>query len=329
MPYAQINLAVDVLLIVILSFTLLPKYPKFILALFALYFIPWIFPLPVKEKKPAPVPVKMAETLPSPNQAGGGNPAYDLSSGIQVYADPSAGPREKLGKTEELYRQLFRILGAATGTAPAPNAPDLKVLDAFRTDGQTTRLGTAMEDLKVNPDAAWFYLRLFWLTAALLLWVQNYLIGALALIPSMVPIFYLARALPLAYETLRKQPWMEKASQTVTDEQAGQALAAQYSLVFAAVLIALPTFLLVLLFWRQIKGIVGKSLKKFLQPDLYQVRFNGHLMDFSRDGKDLVIEGLRFKAGRMVQDRKRPEVWTLGSGTVIEFVPRNSGPFAP
>jgi hypothetical protein len=101
-------------------------------------------------------------------------------------------------------------------------------------------------------------------------------------------------------------------------------LVGQYSVVFAAVLIALPTFLIVLLFWRQIRGTLSRGLKKFLQPELYQIRFNGHLMDFSREGKDLVIEGLHFKANRLVQDRKRPEVWTLGSGTVIEFVPRDS-----
>jgi hypothetical protein len=98
----------------------------------------------------------------------------------------------------------------------------------------------------------------------------------------------------------------------------------QYSVVFAAILIALPTFLFVLLFWRQMKGVLGRRLKKFLQPHLYQVRFNGHLMDFKKEGKDLVIEGLRFNAGRMVQDRKQPEVWRLGSGTVIEFVPREA-----
>ena len=41
-----------------------------------------------------------------------------------------------------------------------------------------------------------------------------------------------------------------------------------------------------------------------------------------REGRNLLIEGLHFPTDRLVQDRKQREVWRLGSGTVIEFIPR-------
>jgi len=323
MPYFEINLAIDALLITILALALLPKYPKLTLCVFALYLIPWFLPLPNDKAELSRLVAFWQDALSHVRQKDPG-PAPS-NSGEPPSFSPGDRPQDSLQKTQQLYQGIMNSIAGATGTsAPRLGSPDSIPDNPY---GIGTGAGTAaLQKMKINADALWFYIRIFWIAGAFALWVQKANLGILALIPSLVPVVYLFRALPIAYEWARKNPWSEKIGQAFTDEKAGAALIADHLILIAAVMVACPVFIVVLLIWRRLAIERTRRIEKFLKPDLYLIRIHEQLIDFVPGEGEIVVEGMRFPYHRLKQDRKRPEIWQAGSGTVLEFVPRQASP---
>jgi hypothetical protein len=313
--FTAINLLIDFVLILALSYYVPKHTPKLFILLVALNLSQYFIHIPINE-------------LPSMED----NPRrqHNIMQALEVM---------------RATRENIELGGAGSGLsikAPAFRLPNVKAMidprgqinlhiqaetaDPSKNKPQKpepTFSGQWLGSLFTDPHALWLFVRIFWLAAAFVLLMQRPSLGAGVAAFQLIPVPFISFALPYTYFWMQEVPWVasiqsalkdpENASSYISPEGLGVTAA-----VFSGILLILACLGLMVLAKRTSSQF--RLEQKYLNPERYMIRINGNLLPFAVDGHHLVVEGIRLNCREVAVFPGRPHVWQLNSSTVLEFV---------
>lgn len=316
--YAAINLLIDLVLLIALGQYVPRHAPKLFICLAVLCIGQYLVRIPVDE-------------LPG-LQTDAPQPRHQVAQAVERIRAARAGledsgatalpaPRFGLPGFGQLFGGQSPIEAADAALDQAEAA--LQSLDS----APRTWWGRWVAALWTDPYALWLLVRIFWLAAALILFVQRPTLGAEVCAFQLIPLPFLTFALPYTYHWLHGFPWFIALQSTLRDpvnawnyltpERLGVTV-----VVFAALLLILICTTVVLLARRT--SPLALVRRRYLDPSRYNVRINGTLYEFTVDGEHLEVQGVRLDCRRFAVFEGREHMWRLPSSTVLEFVDRAS-----
>lgn len=323
--YTAINLVIDLLLMIGLSYYVPRHAPKLFILLVVLNLSQYFVHIPLE---------KVAGMADYPERQG------DVFKTLEV-----------LRVTRENYDRTARALGADTTALPAPEfkVPDFKSLFDPRSPVQqaielldpktievmatepaapkTRAEERAEEEKRVavwnDPYALWLFTRIFWFAAAAILFIQRPSLGASVLAFQIIPFPFLAFAVPYTYYWMQDLQWVravqgavaepERAREFISPEGMGITL-----MVFAGLLMVMICLTLMVLARRT--SPKAQLERQYLDPTRYMVKINGNLLPFTVEGHFLEVQGIRLNCREVAVYPGKPNIWQLGSSTIVEFV---------
>jgi len=320
--YTAINLIIDFLLMIGLSYYVPRHAPKLFILLVALNLSQYFIHIPLE---------KVAGLSNYPERQG------DVFKTLEV-----------LRATRDNFDQTARALGADTSALPAPEfkVPDFKSLLDPRSPVQQavkmlepefkeamneeprTRKEQEAHELKVwnDPYALWLFTRVFWFAAAAILFIQRPSLGASVLAFQIIPFPFLAFAVPYLYFWFQDLRWVRAVEGALEEPERAQEFISPEGLgvtvmVFAGLLMLMVCFTLIVLARRT--SPKARLERKFLNPERYLVRINGNLLPFTVEGHFLEVQGIRLNCREVAVFPEKPNKWMLGSSTIVEFVEKS------
>lgn len=332
--YLEINLIFNILLLGFLAVFFLTRHTGLFLTLVAFAVLPFIFEVP-RDYRPdgEEAPAFTIEGIHgSQEDAGGGSessPLETLASGDAVNSLDAAG---------ELYGGIAESLGADVSQV-RPSLEEFKkkenmsledrvlkrVVGKKKSHEVTFGLGSLLRDMVTDPEALWLFVRVFWILAALYLYLQERgkSLGLGLMSMNVLPVPYLMEFLPYAWYQLNENNWVKVGNYVldhpkVLSDALYQADRGQLILPVIAFAFVMGLFLL----WKGLKWLQRSKLEEYLNPEKFQVEVFEEIKDFKIRGSKMLISGMELELDKIRFDNENPKVWYLGSGTRIEFKER-------
>jgi hypothetical protein len=179
------------------------------------------------------------------------------------------------------------------------------------------------ESFMKDPHALWLFVRIFWFAAAMIIFAQRASLGAGVLAFQIIPIPFLSFALPYTYFWMQDVKWVRSIQNTLRDPENAQSYLSPEGLgitimAFAGLLMLMICGTLMTLAKRT--SPQSKLERRFMNPDRYLVRINGNLLPFRVRGHLLEVQGIELNCRDVAVFPGRPNVWRLNSSTILEFV---------
>lgn len=315
--FLAINLIIDVLLMIGLSYYIPRHAPLTFLCLVLLNLSQYVVHVPLER---------------IPGLKNEPEPGRDVVRALEL-----------LGAARENFERAgLAVEGAAEGMALPPpevrwpnfkelldpRSPSRQLIDEIASGQEETEVKKGGNDsvaLYHDPHALWLFTRIFWLVAAGVLMLQRPSLGLSVVSFQLIPVPFLSFALPYLYFWAQDLRWVRavqgalenpaQADEFISPEGLGVTL-----LLFAGLFLVMMCGTLAVLARRASPDALLH--RKYMNPEKYRVKINGNLLPFTVDGHYIEVEGVRMNCREVAVFPGRPNVWQLNSSTVLEFVER-------
>lgn len=344
--YWVINAGIDFLVLAATSIYLVGKIPRLYICMLVFNISQYVIPIPEMPALdamnsyagPVQVEEKEAQRASALAEAVEEKAArHGLSrENLEQASEVADGVYQSLGGQgdlqEKVKERIARNLGvddnAEPAIAPGAKGPVRTVPEGFRqSQGRWQSFDKLMVDAFRDPHALWLFIRIFWLGAALALFVQRPLLGASAAFMNAMPVAFLAQAMPNFYLNIMNWGPVAALDRALNNPSEANRMMAQiwgdYGLWISLGIVLLLVVVAGLMRYRRYKNMkfAGKMVN-YLDPTAYQVILNGTRLDFNIEGSDIVVGDIRFPLAKVFQDKDVPNRWYFGSTTFVDFVPR-------
>ncbi|MEM6822139.1 MAG: hypothetical protein AAF558_09385 [Verrucomicrobiota bacterium] len=344
--YMEVNILLDILIIGLLSFLVLPHAPKFFVFLVCINLLQYGVQIPY----PQSYAEGMRFAWNSKPQESSGDP-LDFST-----VNPAQNPMQLIGRAGAAIGVVSQAMGGAGLPDPSEQSqsagqnerqPRLSAADQLREAIQDQRdreqegprqislsPRTIMIDAFRDPHAAWLFIRLFWLGAAGYLALQRAVFGSIVACASLVPVPFFAQAVPYAMHRINSNETIQAANASLEHPET----IAEYAKLFwfshgiTMVLLTVAIIGSILVFTRFNSMKTNKTLRQFsdyLNPDQYWLRLNGELHEFRVEGSEILVADLRFPVTHVAGDKQNRGRWIIGPHTTVDFISKEEPTQAP
>jgi len=328
--YMEANILVDLALICVLSIVVLPRSPRLYLAILFLNLCQYAFVIPLDPATGTARLVWSEETeATSPEKK-----IYQDRArlGREQESHPAQNPLQLMGRARDAFSA---VAGAMGERSSLPDGEDLQkqfreemgLEDSEDTNSRPVSLSPQqiLTDALRDPEAMWLAMRGFWLAACFMLFIQRPRMGAAAACANLIPVPFLARAIPyLKYQYENTQEIHDVEAQLRDPETLAEYFGAFWSSHGFIVLILSSLILVVMVIsvWR--RGVQRArdtgQLRSQLDPEEFQIELNGALHDFRIEEQNLLVGDLRFPLDQVAAVRGKPGSWNFGGRTTVRFV---------
>jgi hypothetical protein len=320
--YLEMNLIVDLLLLLVFSFTVLLRNPKFLLFLCALNFCQYVIWVPDKEILEAHQKIKAQELKRAALQDDQPSKTEDLGLGQSVQIP---------GEAIKIYDRVLEGVGMGEGAASSAVEISLGawkknlLFSEKQNEGGFSLNLTSVLLQAASGDmyAAWFVIRLFWLAATFYLYVQRPQIGTTVFALNLLPIPFLANFLPYLWFRFNEQKWVQDLN--IWAQAGGLPEDMIHFFVYHTVaffVLALPLFLVIIAARIQWSKRRDSGLRSYLDPSRYDLLINGSRIPFTFNGNILVAGDFNLNIQQLSYNPENPHIWYLKTGTKVEFSER-------
>ncbi len=334
--YLEINILIDIFLIIIMSFLVLPRAPKLYVAVLLLNLAQYAVIIPLD-----PTGNEPARFTWSDRQS---------DSAADVYNDqrrlPASNPLELVGRARGAFSSVSEAMGGAGVTFPTATTengmpqnfesgpPPIRPEHMSTAPRQVTLQWQSVLIATIHdPHAMWLGMRVFWLAAAFVLFIQRPLVGMAAACSNLIPVPFLVTAGPYLYRHFNQQEVVQRANAAVENPETLKDYVIQFATSngLAVLLIAIIILGGIALLQRRHRLQALRQLKRletFLDSSRYRVRLNGTEYEFAVDQNILMVNGLRFDIDTMRPESKTSHKWFIKPNNEIIFISKES-PEAP
>ncbi|NJK91674.1 MAG: beta-lactamase family protein [Blastochloris sp.] len=312
--FLELNLLVDFILLVILSFTVLRSNPTFLIALFLLnlsQYLVWVPNVDTLREKQKLAELHGTPATPPPRPATGLSP-LDSSAGIydQVLEGLGAGPQ------------------AASTSMESPSNSWKKNLEQSKKEGPLTLdFGSILAHAGKDNHGLWFVTRLFWLAATLIIFIQRPSIGAEVFAFNIIPVPFLSSIIPYFWFQFNNQGWVKGVDKWA---ETGEAPPGMVESILVGILLMIVLLVSAIIIVRGFLVHASRNkeqgLYDFLNPDQYELVIEGMRTPFTVNGHFLHAGDFHLDVRKLSYDPATPRIWYLKTGTRIEFVEKNPAP---
>ncbi len=340
--YMEINILIDMFLILLMTAIVLPRSPKLYIALVALNLAQYAIVIP-------PHPDAQSTERFSRNSQATAPPA-DVYAEERRLPPPATNPVELIMRTPAAFSAISSAMGGGGDHLSQENARQLAAEAADQLGTTVNSTGEAPRRVSLHwqsllldsirdPHAMWLSLRLFWLAASLVLFIQRPLFGLAAACANLLPVPFLVIAAPYAYRQLNDQERVQAVNTTLSDPATLKEWLVQFSTSHGLSVLLLAIIilgLLALLRRRQrIKEIkIIRRLESYLDPSRYRIQLNRSqdpaFYEFTVDGHRINVNSLWYDLTLARPDPTDPSCWHFRRpATQLIFVPIDNVADAP
>jgi len=336
--YMEVNILIDMFLIIILTFLVLPRSPKLYVAILLLNVAQYAVIIPQDPSGTAPIQFSWS--------GGPSDPEAD------VYEDqhrlPASNPLELVGRAQSAFSVVSAAMGSS-GVSPQPadfenNAAHDTSSSSTRNDSSNTpsrRVTFEWQAIMMaaihDPHAMWLGIRLFWLAAAFMLFIQRPLFGMAAACSNLIPVPLLVTVGPYIYHQFNRQEAVQRANAAMDNPETLKEFVIQFATSngLAVLLLAIVILGCIALVQRRQTLKQLKRLESFLDSSRYRAELNGTEYEFAVDHNILMVNGLRFNVDTMRPESQTSNKWFIKPHNTLVFILKEdpqsaaSGPCKP
>ncbi|MEM9399686.1 MAG: hypothetical protein AAF984_05710 [Verrucomicrobiota bacterium] len=174
-----------------------------------------------------------------------------------------------------------------------------------------------------DPEAMWFFIRMFWLAGAAYIFIQRQAFGIGLFAMNLFPFAYMTRLLPFIFYVSEENPWTRVGNHLIEKPELILLVVKQFNMsVIQVGFMIILTVLSLFLFFKMLARTQRGKLADFLDPNTYYISMYGKIRDFEIINNELWVDGIRLDLTRMNYDAENKRKWYMDSGTVIEFIPK-------
>ncbi|MEM6884808.1 MAG: hypothetical protein AAF571_07225 [Verrucomicrobiota bacterium] len=321
--YMEINILIDMFLIFILTAVVLPRSPKLYVAVLVLNLAQYAVIIPQVDGEDAPIRF---------GWSGGQNTAGDAES------SPASNPLQLIGRAQSAFSTVSEAMGGGSveieSESPENGMPDQfqtspPPTTATRRSNQSHRVTLSWQEVMraaINdPHAMWLGMRVFWLAAAFMLFIQRPLFGMAAACSNLIPVPFLVTAMPYLYRQFNNQEAVQRANAVVENPESLKEFVIQFMTSNGLVVLLFAVIILgCVAVWQRRRRITAlrqmKHLESFLDSSRYCAELNGTQYEFAVDNHILMINGLRFNLDTMRPESKKSNKWFIKPHNVLVFI---------
>ncbi|MEM1158305.1 MAG: hypothetical protein AAF649_00900 [Verrucomicrobiota bacterium] len=325
--YMEINILIDMFLILILTAVVLPRAPKLYVAMLLLNLAQYAVIIPHISGDDAPI------------RFGWSDGQNDSPTGR--HSLPASNPLELMGRAQTAFSTVSGAMSGGGGIKTRDENAGKSVLRKLETapvpargepaSGRSHRVTLAWQEVMQaaihDPHAMWLGMRVFWLAAAFMLFIQRPLFGMAAACSNLIPVPFLVTAGPYLYHQFNRQEAVQRANAAVEDSETLKEYLIEFATSNGLAVLLLAIMILggIALLQRRHRLRALKQLKqleRFLDSSRYRAELNGTEYDFCMDHNILMINGLRFNVDAMRPDLEISNKWFIKPHNVLVFIPR-------
>lgn len=331
--FLELNLIADAVLLLIFSFTVLLRNPKFLILLVALNLCQYVLWIPDTEILRAHQKLQEKHHDSLDNKSAAREQESGSSQKTNVGALNSGDPVRVGGQVVNIYDNVLQGMGAGAGSASMAMEFSLdawkKNLSESQTDNEKgfsySPIDVLIQAGQGDLHASWFMIRFFWLAATFYLYMQRPQVGVVVFALNLVPVPFLAHFIPYLWFRFNEQTWVKDLNTwaqlgTLPKETAD--FLVFHSVTF--VVLALPLFLVLVAALSQWRSTKDNSLRDYLNPTRFDLLMNGTRIPFEVNGNNLLAGDFLLNIRHLSYDPDNPKIWYLKTGTKVEFVEKST-----
>jgi hypothetical protein len=329
----EVNILIDMFLILILSIIVLPRSPKLYFIIIAVSMAQFMVEIPARHDS-----TQQARFIWQPEQD-------DQTPRSEVYPEqhrlptPASNPIQLILRAPDAFSIVSQALGdsgfSVTGTQDLDAQPtDSQGIPATATLTESGSRRITLEWQSVladgirDPYAMWLAIRVFWLAAAFMLFLQRPILGGAAACANLIPVPFLVNAIPYTYFQLNENASVQSANVALQQPESLKDWITEFlsSNGMGVLILGLTVLAGVAFFqWRRLAkaDTTIRKIETLLDPALYWIRLNGGLYEFVVQGSEIVVHDLRFDLNKIIPDPLEDDTWRLGPATAVQFVSKN------
>jgi len=331
--YMEVNIIVDMVLIFILSLVVLPRCPRAFAVLVALNLIQYAYIVPLNLETGGKARWVWQGGAPTAHE-------QQFHTKVMEHSNPATNPVQLIARFPDIVNSVRTGFGenAVVDSAAGGNALGFlrepnKTADLPKDPAQSRQITLSLDRVLVDslrdPAALWLGLRIFWLGASFLLFIQRPVIGAAAACANLLPVPFFAKLFPYWTHQANNNQALIKANQHLENpETLGEWFIAFWT-SHAATVLGLSLLILVSVGgFAALRRVRQDSwlhrLEKQANPERFFVHLNGALHPFAIEGTDLVVDDVHFNLERFIPDPEDPYSWKVGPKTELKFIDRQN-----